>query len=79
MALVFERGGNSIAGPAILHTSSNAPAIILSVPERFMVTALLMHMAVILVSLYLVFVVYRFLRENPPAKASRSVQDEPIA
>ena len=56
MAFVFERGGNSIVGPAILHTSSNAPAIILALPQDVMAMALVMHMGVILVSIYLVFV-----------------------
>lgn len=57
LAYVFERGGNSIGGPAILHTSSNAPILILALPEEFVVTAVLPHMGVVLVSLYLVFVV----------------------
>jgi membrane protease YdiL (CAAX protease family) len=55
MAFVFERGGRSIVGPAILHTSSNAPAIVLALPQEMMATALVMHMGVILVSIYLVF------------------------
>jgi membrane protease YdiL (CAAX protease family) len=55
LASVFERGGNSIVGPAILHTSSNAPAIVLSLPEDFMATALLPHMGVVLASLYALF------------------------
>ena len=55
LALVFERGGNSIVGPAILHTSSNAPVIVLSIPEDFMATALLPHMGVVLASLYALF------------------------
>ena len=52
LAFVFERGGNSIAGPAILHTSSNAPVIVLSMPEDFMAAALVPHMGVVLASLY---------------------------
>ena len=59
MAFVFERGGNSIVGPAILHTSSNAPAIILALPQDVMATALVMHMGVILGSIYLVFVLQK--------------------
>jgi len=55
LAFVFERGGNSIIGPAILHTSSNAPVMILDLPDELMSGALLPHMAVVLVSLYLVF------------------------
>ena len=57
MAFVFERGGNSIVGPAILHTSSNAPAIMLVLPQDVMATALVMHMGVTLGSIYLVFLV----------------------
>jgi membrane protease YdiL (CAAX protease family) len=60
LAFVFERGGNSIAGPAVLHTSSNAPIMILAMPDDFMPTVVLPHMAVVLVALYLAFVIYRF-------------------
>ena len=59
MAFVFERGGRSIAGPAILHTSTNTPAIILGLPEHMIATALVMHMGVILASVYMVFLVRR--------------------
>ena len=55
LAFVFERGGNSIVGPAILHSSSNAPVMILALPDGLMNGALLPHMAVVLVSLYPVF------------------------
>ena len=51
MAFVFERSGHSIVGPAILHTSSNAPVMIFALPQNVMATVLLPHMAVILVSL----------------------------
>jgi membrane protease YdiL (CAAX protease family) len=61
MAYLFERGGNSIGGPAILHTSSNAPANILALPGGFLAMALVPHMCVVLISLYLVFVLGRFL------------------
>ena len=44
MAFVFDRGGNAIAGPAILHTSSNAPVMISALPEDFVTLALLPHM-----------------------------------
>ncbi len=57
LALVFERGGGSIGGPAILHTSSNAPVMVLGLPDDVVATALVPHMAVVLVSLYLVFLV----------------------
>jgi membrane protease YdiL (CAAX protease family) len=65
LAFSFERGGNSIAGPAILHTSSNAPVIMLDLPGDFMATALLPHMAVIIVSLYVPFVGDALLAEKP--------------
>jgi membrane protease YdiL (CAAX protease family) len=60
LAYIFARGGNSLGGPAILHTSSNAPMLILALPQSFVATALLPHMGVVLVSYYLVFVLYRF-------------------
>jgi membrane protease YdiL (CAAX protease family) len=55
LAFAFERGGNSIAGPALLHTSSNAPVMIFAIPDEFIGAVLLPHMAVVLVSLYLLF------------------------
>jgi membrane protease YdiL (CAAX protease family) len=55
LAFVFERGGNSIVGPAILHTSSNAPVIVLALPEDVMAAALVPHMGVVLASLYALF------------------------
>jgi len=60
LAYLFERGGSSIGGPAILHTASNAPVMILNMPTDFMNRALLLHMGVVLVSLYLVFASRRF-------------------
>ena len=36
----------------MLHTSSNAPAIIFIVPGDFITSALLLHMAVVLASMY---------------------------
>jgi hypothetical protein len=74
MAFVFERGGSSIAGPAILHTSSNAPAIILVLPRDFLATALVAHMGVILISIYLVVVV-QSVRQNPGLPLSRRVSN----
>jgi membrane protease YdiL (CAAX protease family) len=59
MALIFERGGNSIAGPAVLHTSSNAPVIVLAMPEDLMARLLVAHMGVILMSLCLVLLLER--------------------
>jgi hypothetical protein len=60
LAFVFDRGGNSIVGPAILHTSSNAPVTVLAMPDDALAAALVPHMAVVLVSLYLVFGLGRF-------------------
>ena len=57
LAFAFERGGHSIAAPAVLHTSSNAPAIVLSLAGTFMAGALLPHMVVVLASLNLLFLV----------------------
>jgi len=61
LAYSFERGGNSLGGPAILHTSSNAPMNILALPQSFIASALLPHMGVVLISLYLLFALRRFL------------------
>jgi len=67
LAFLFERGGNSLGAPAILHTSSNAPAM-LFVPVEGVGTALLLHMAVVLVSIYLSFAFRRWLgKPSPPA------------
>ena len=44
-----------IAGPAILHTSSNAPVLVFALPEPLVRDALLPHMPVVLVALYLLF------------------------
>lgn len=65
LAFVFERGGSSLAGPAILHTSSNAPALVFALPETFVVGALIPHMAVVLASLYLVFAWRGLLTSRP--------------
>jgi membrane protease YdiL (CAAX protease family) len=71
LALVFERGGSSIAGPAILHTSSNAPVLLFTFPADVIATALVPHMAVVLLSLYLLFGVQRFrLRRSTIEKLS---------
>jgi membrane protease YdiL (CAAX protease family) len=55
MAYVFERGGNAIAGPAILHTNTNAPMITLMLPADVIAAALVPYMGAILLSLYGVF------------------------
>ena len=56
LAFAYERGGHSIVGPAILHTSSNAPVMLFALPTDFMTSALVPHMGVTLGSMYLVFV-----------------------
>ena len=54
---IFEMGGRSIVGPAILHTSSNAAFLVFGEPSN---SALLMaHMLVVLISIYSVFLVRR--------------------
>lgn len=60
LAYSYARGGNSLGGPAILHTSSNAPMIILALPPSFAASVLVPYMGAVLVSIYLVFVLYRF-------------------
>ena len=55
MAYLFERGGNSIVGPAILHTNTNAPMITLLLPADVIAAALVPYMGAILLSLYGVF------------------------
>jgi membrane protease YdiL (CAAX protease family) len=61
LALMFERGGNSIGAPAILHTSSNAPIMLFALPPEMLTQVLLPHMAVVLVSIYLSFAFTRWL------------------
>lgn len=73
-AYIFERGGNSLGGPAILHTSSNAPMNILALPESFIASALLPHMGVVLISLYLIFALQRFLADPTPGERKMCVQ-----
>lgn len=60
LAYSYGRGGNSLGGPAILHTSSNAPMIILALPPDFAASVLVPYMGVVLISIYLVFVLGRF-------------------
>jgi hypothetical protein len=51
LALLYERGGNSLGAPAIVHTSSNAP-MMLFVTAEAAGTVILPHMAVVLVGPY---------------------------
>jgi membrane protease YdiL (CAAX protease family) len=66
LAFVFERGGNSIIAPAVLHTSSNAPVVVLAMSEDIVAAALVPHMGVVLLSLYLVFAFRKFLVAEVP-------------
>lgn len=59
LAFVYERGGHSLAAPAILHTGSNAPMMLFAPPQPA-AGVLLMHMAVVLGSMYLCLAVSRF-------------------
>jgi membrane protease YdiL (CAAX protease family) len=53
MCRAFEDGGRSIAGPAILHTGTNASFMVFGDPNDG--NLVLPHMAVVLVSVYLLF------------------------
>jgi membrane protease YdiL (CAAX protease family) len=58
LAFLYERGGRSIVAPAILHTSANAPMMLLVTPDAA-ATVILPHMAVVLASMYLSFALHR--------------------
>lgn len=64
LVYIFACGGNALGGPAILHTSSNAPMIILALPPSFAASILVTYMGMVLVSNYLVFVLYRWLPKS---------------
>ena len=64
LAFIYERGGNSLAGPAILHTSSNAPMMLFVTPA-VAAQVILPHMAVVLASIYLTFLFHRWMRSDP--------------
>jgi len=66
LAHAFEAGGRSVIGPAILHTSSNAAFLVFG--DSANGALLLVHMLVVLVSIYTVFLVRR------PAATSSSRQ-----
>jgi membrane protease YdiL (CAAX protease family) len=63
LAFLYERGGNSLGAPAILHTSSNAPMMLFVVPEAAG-GVVLPHMAVVLASMYLSFAFRPWLRSE---------------
>jgi membrane protease YdiL (CAAX protease family) len=54
---IYELGGRSILGPAILHTSSNGAFLVFG--DASNPSLLLVHMLVVLVSIYTVFLVRR--------------------
>jgi len=54
LAFLYERGGSSLGAPAILHTSSNAPMMLFVRPEAAG-DVVLLHMAVVLASMYASF------------------------
>jgi membrane protease YdiL (CAAX protease family) len=63
LAFIYERGGNSLVGPAILHTSSNAPMMLFATPA-IMAQVILPYMAMVLASIYLVFLFHRWLEDS---------------
>lgn len=74
LAFLFEKGGNSIGGPAIIHTSTNAPVLLFAMPPSFMTSALLLHMVVLVISLYLVFLFRGFLNKQPQPAVEQRMQ-----
>ena len=75
LAYAFERAGRSIVAPAILHTSSNAPMLILQSANGALVSVLVPYMAGVLGSIYLVFLFRRYLDESSTdLKAPRGTQ-----
>jgi membrane protease YdiL (CAAX protease family) len=65
-AFIYERGGSSLAGPAILHTSSNAPMMLFVTPA-VAAHVILPYMVVVLASAYLIFGFHRWLRPKRAA------------
>jgi membrane protease YdiL (CAAX protease family) len=63
LAFLYERGGNSLAGPAILHSSSNAPMMLFVIPDTAR-GVLLPHIAVVMASMCLIFAFRRWLPDN---------------
>ena len=64
----FEMGGRSIAGPAILHTSSNAAFLVFG--DATNSSLLLVHMLVVLISIYAVFLAPRPIFSSDNARTS---------
>lgn len=64
LAFLYERGGNSFAAPAILHTSSNAPMMLFATQEAS-AAIILPYMIIVLASMYLCFAFAGWLRRAP--------------
>jgi membrane protease YdiL (CAAX protease family) len=64
----FDMGGRSIAGPAILHTSSNASFLVFGDASNS--SLLLLHMLVVLLSIYATLLVRRRRVSSDQARAS---------
>ena len=62
LAFIYERGGNSLAGPAIVHTSANAPMMLFATPV-VATQVILPYMAIVLCSIYLTFAFHRWLED----------------
>jgi membrane protease YdiL (CAAX protease family) len=73
LAFLFEKGGNSIGAPAIIHTSTNAPVILLALPQDVLNTVLIPHMGVLVISLYLVFAFRGYLRGQTRSAAQPAI------
>jgi membrane protease YdiL (CAAX protease family) len=71
LAFIYERSGNSLVAPAILHTSSNAPMMLLVTPA-VAAQVILPYMAIVLASIYLTFVFHRWLVLEKTHSAIRS-------
>jgi membrane protease YdiL (CAAX protease family) len=69
----YEMGGRSIIGPAILHTSSNAAFLVFGDASNS--GLLMLHMLVVLVSIYAVFL---FRTSTDPATAHPAVAPAPL-
>jgi membrane protease YdiL (CAAX protease family) len=63
LAFLFAHGGRSIAAPAILHTSANAPMMLLVAPETAQ-AVILPYMGVVLLSVYSSFAFTKLLKKS---------------
>lgn len=68
LAYLFECGGNSIGAPAIIHTSTNAPVLLLALPPTIATSVLMPYMGVLVLCLYLVFAFRKYLSEPSPVE-----------